>query len=71
MSTARYIANPVDDPVKSELVDANGNRATITRGNLNTLAADQATQPIDSYFAQSISNFTIAADVTVSTISST
>jgi hypothetical protein len=46
--------------------DESGNPITITRGNLNVLAGDQITPPLDSLFAQSISNFTISAPTVAS-----
>ncbi len=46
--------------------DTSGNPITITRGNLNVLAGDQTSTPLDALFAQSISEFTISIATTAS-----
>lgn len=59
------IRNPIDDPVQTEIVDANKNKATITRGNLNVLVGDQITPPVDLYFIQSVDTPTALASAAV------
>jgi hypothetical protein len=43
------------------ITDASGNDATITRGNLNVLAGDQITPPIELYFIKSVDTPTTLA----------
>jgi hypothetical protein len=40
-----------------------------TDGNVEVEVQDQTTPPVDAYFSQSISNFTLAVDATISTVS--
>jgi hypothetical protein len=40
----------------------------VTNGAINTIWQDQTSQPLDAYFAQSVSNFTLSADTGVSGI---
>lgn len=42
-------------------------KATSTRGNQNVLLADQISKPLDSYFAQEVSDFTLSSPTGVST----
>jgi hypothetical protein len=65
-----HIANPADDPVRVGIYDESGERVGVTNNNLDVLAGDQTTEPIDSYFAQSVdgSNFTLSADTVASGI---
>lgn len=51
-----------------QLQGPDGEKATVTRGNLNVLVGDQISTPVDTYFAQSISNFTLVSDTGVSGI---
>jgi hypothetical protein len=54
---------------RSRVIDGSGNEWNIDpRGNGDVKLADQATPPIDTYFAQSVSNFTISSDTGVSDI---
>jgi hypothetical protein len=50
------------------LIGAGGGQPRVTNGGLDINIQDQHTTLIDSYFLQSVSNFTISADITASTL---
>jgi hypothetical protein len=53
---------------KSIIQDTSGNNVTTTSNSLDVMLSDSTTEPIDTYFLEQLSSFTLSADTVASTL---